>query len=339
MSYLDQLPETVAEMIRTQFVAEYATISQAGVPIDTPTLVHTSEDLTTLDVVTGLSYPAKAERARRNPKVGLLLERAPGDPVISVAGMAAVRDANLQANMERSIAETVLAPYVMAHDYQAVVRQAVFYFTRLFVAIAPVEIRWWPNQAATDGPPHVWRAPAGAVFPQSDPAPPGPASPAPGWPTPHWRTLAEQAIARKGPAHLTLIDAAGFPLPFRVRQVTPNDDGFGLKMPASVPWSEGKATLSFEGLENFVGDVVREGETFRFTAERALPILPLMDPPTQALTPTPEVRARLMERLEYECSRRGQPIPTMPAEPPKPTAGALRRAGAAEAYQFSPEEA
>jgi hypothetical protein len=338
MNYLEQLPDKVAEMIRTQFVAEYATVSAAGVPIDTPTLVHTSEDMTTLDIVTGLSYPAKAERARRNPKVGLLMELGPNDPVISVAGLAAVRDADLQGNMDRSIAETVLAPYVAGQDYQSVVRQAVFYFTRVFVAIAPVEIRWWPNWAATDGPGEVWRAPADTVFPQSDPTPSGKPSPAPGWPERDWRELSRHAIERKGPAHLTLTDKDGFPLPFRAREVHAEPDGFRLRMPASVPWSQGKATLSFEGLENFVGEVTREGEAFRMRVERALPILPLMDPPTQALTPTPEIRARLMERLEYECGRRGLPIPTMPAEPPKPTAGCLRRARAAEAYQFSPEE-
>jgi hypothetical protein len=339
MTYLDELPADIAEMLRTQFVAEYATVSQAGVPIDTPTLVHTSEDMATLDIVTGLSYPAKADRARRRPKVGLLFERGPRDPVISVAGMAAVRDADLQANMERSIAETVLAPYVMAHDYQTVVRNAVFYFTRLFVAIAPAVIRWWESPSATDGPPQVWRAPAGTAFPQSDPAPPGKPSPAP-WAARDWSELARQAVGRKGPAHLTMLDDEGFPLPFRAREVRMTSDGFALKMPAWVPWSRGgPATLSFEGLENFVGEVMREGDRFHMVVERALPILPLMDPPTQALTPTPEIRARLMERLDHECARRGQPIPTMPAEPPAPTAGALRRAAAAEAYQFSPEEA
>jgi hypothetical protein len=338
LDYLKDLPDDIAEMLRTQFVAEYATVTGAGVPIDTPTLVHTSADMSTLDIVTGLSYPAKAERARRNPKVGLLFERTPDQPVISVSGIAAVRDSDLQANMNRSIAETVLAPYITGSDYQTVVRQAVFYFTRVFVAIAPAEIRWWPNAAAMDGPGQVWRAPKGALFPQSDAEAPGKPSPAPGWAIPPWESLADAAVARGGPAHLTLLDADGFPLPFRARTVLRKDGGFTLTLPNAAPWKAGKATLSFEGLETFVGEVTSDGQTFQMQVERALPILPLMDPPTQALTPTPEIRARLMERLEYECQRRGQPVPTMPAQPPAPTEGALRRARAAEAYAFNSKD-
>jgi hypothetical protein len=142
-------------------------------------------------------------------------------------------------------------------------------------------------------------------------------------------------VTRGGPAHLTLVDAAGFPLPFRAHEVKLDGDTFSLVMPKAAPWSAGKATLSFEGLETFVGDVTRDGTAFRMKIERALPILPLMDPPTSALNPSPEIRAKLMARLEYECGRRGQPVPTMPADPPTPTDGALRRAKAAEEYQFS----
>jgi hypothetical protein len=324
MALREELPGNVLDLMLSGSVAQYATVSAAGVPIDTPVLYFPSEGLRSLDLATGLSYPAKAERARRNPRVGLLLEGGAHEPVIAIAGMAAVRDADLQANVERYLAE---AAHTLPHDPDwSLARQAVWYWTRILVEIAPARIWWWDTPQAMEQAPHRWSAPAETLLPQSDPAPPGRASSPATWDERPWQDLAERALARQAAGHLTLLDAAGFPLPVRARGIVRTGAGFALDMPHGVPWPlAGKACLTFGGIETFIGQATANGNGIALRVERTLPVFPMTEDMTQLWQPTEDTRAQLMRRLHEETARRGQPIPTIPLERPMPSDGYRRR--------------
>jgi hypothetical protein len=326
MNFASQLPPDIADFVLSQFRTEYATTSAAGVPIDTPTLFFANADQSTLDLMTGLAYPVKAERARRNPKVGLLVEGGPDDPVVSIAGLATVRDSDFQANLDRYVAETIVTPIInpKTADWNQV-RQAVWYLTRIMVSITPVHVRWWDRPADMDGAPKEWRAPAGLSVPPSDPAPPGSLSEGAKWAQPTWQELAHKALATNDPAHVTLVDAEGHPLPIRAREVTLRDEGFDVVLPKAAPWTAGKATLTYRGRETFVGEIAVADGKGLFRVERILPVLPLTDDASQVINPSPETRAGMMKRLEQELARRGATFPVAPEMPPAPTPGALRR--------------
>src|ERR671932_2116676 len=70
-------PEELLPLFERAITVEYASLTRANTPVTYPVTPYVGEDGRTLDVSTGLTYPAKAERARRNPKVALLF----ADPV------------------------------------------------------------------------------------------------------------------------------------------------------------------------------------------------------------------------------------------------------------------
>jgi len=325
-----QLPGDVADVLASSLYTEFASVTTKGVPLDTPLFAFIEPHGGTIDVATGLAYPAKANRVRRNPKVGLLLEGNgnPGEPVVSVAGMGAVRDSDIQANIARYLAETAARlPVTSGGMPWPTLRQAVWYWARIIIQTTPSRIAWWPGADHLDAEPACWSAPAGIAFPRSDPPPPGPpTSPSP-WPTPtDWRPRANEVLEQRLRAHLTVSDDEGFPLPFPMRAAALVEDGFTLDIPKGAPWKPaGPASLCFSGRGTFVGRVRPTADGAHFAVERRLPDLPLMADPAQLWTPQPATRAILMERLEQELARRGLPLPDVPEEPPGPTEGSLLR--------------
>ena len=327
MNISERLPARVVDLLRGALNGGFATVTAQGVPIDTPMFLVPEDDLSAFNVATGLAYPAKAERARRNPKVGLLIGGGRNDPVVSICGRAAVRDGDIQRNTDRYLAETAfmragLEPWPNA-------KKAVWYWARVIVSITPARIMWWDSPSAMDRAPSCWNAPTNMAFPQSDSAPASPLSAPTGTPPTRWQDFVEAPLAMKVPGHLTLCDSEGYPLPIRASGIAFDGDGLVMTVPAGAPWTcEGKATLSFMGRETFVGTVVADGRRVRLRVERALPINPFMGDARELWHPSPDVRAKMMGRLEHELARRGQALPTIPDEEPVPTSlcGRLRQA-------------
>ncbi len=324
MNLLEQLPDRAKHLIQSGINTAFTSISKAGVPVDTPLLLFPSEYLKTIDLATGLAYPAKAERARRNPKVGLLIEGKKDEPVISIAGMAAVRDSNIEANAIRYISEvghygpSIMQPWEVGH-------KAVWYWSRIIMEVMPKRVMWWENRAAMDGPPNVLEQPADTVYPASDAGPTGKGSAPIEWPASAWQEHIRSYLDRKASGQLSLFDNDGFALPFTARNVTLDGDTLVLDMPKGLPWTQESGTggFTFEGRATFVGDVSRDGSTYRFKVERMLPYMPMVIDGTQVLLP--EGKEGLMDRLRNELGRRGQAIPNIPPVKPEATPGNVRR--------------
>ena len=324
MSALHELPETVFRLIESGVVAEFSTVSQAGVPIDTPAYYFPSDDMQTLDLATGLPNPAKAERARRNPKVGLLIEGTPDEPVVVVRARAAVRDRDIQSNALRYLAETGYRGISHGITWEKA-RLAVTYWSRIIVENKPERIYWWDNLAALDGPPQVWSAATGTVYPTSDPPPPGKMQPS-AWPVRPWQDVARDALESGAASHLSVVDPDGYPLPMRARSFGLVSEGFRLAMPKGTPWKlEGKASLTFAGFRTFVGHAVPDNGAILLRVERSLPQHPSTLDTKQVLQPSADTLAKARARLQYEAERRGQSLPVIPLEPPPRTRIAMIR--------------
>ena len=325
MALMDELPADVVDLLRMTSFAEFATISSEGVPIDTPLLSFPEPDLSTIAMATGLAYPVKAERARRNPKVGLLFyPRRAGEPVVQIIGRAAVRDSDIQGNLLRYLSET---GYVAPEVPWALRRQAVWYWARILIEIRPVEICWWAGVHALDRPPQVWRAPDSTHYPASDPAPAGRSTAAPKWQQPEWQAAARSNIAAGYPACVTLVDEEGYPRIMHARAPRLCDTGLVFTLPDGAPGPRaGKASLTYFGRDTFIGEIARGTDGLHLNVERTLPVLPMVANPDNTWNPPAALKTSLMERLTGELARRGQALPTVPEHPPELTEGAKLRA-------------
>jgi hypothetical protein len=317
-------PAELLPVFDKSIVCEYASFTRAGEPITMPVTPYVSAT-GTLDISTGLTYPTKAERARRNPSVALLFSDPKGSgltnpPVVLVQGKAAVRDQDLQANTDRYMEESYRKiPSAYKGTPKVMLRNMAYYYVRIWVEVTPARILWWPG-GNTASPPQSWEAPADTKFPESDPAPQGKAPGAWKENPPEWRTGAQHAVQTLGLPVLTVAGAGGYPFLMRAKSVALNDAGFVLDMPQGMTWNaSGSACLTFHyhgevftGQENmmFVGEAQQDGARVTFTVKRRISDWSA-GRDNQMLAAWSFITAgmKLRSRVREEAARRGQPVP------------------------------
>jgi hypothetical protein len=304
---------------------EYASLTRAGGPVTVPTTPYRG-DAGTLDVSTGLSYPAKAERARRNPRVCLLFADPIGagpepGPVVLVQGHAAVRDSDLQANTDRYVRASIAKlPGSVKGQPKFVLRRLTFYYARIWIEITPLRMLWWPDRKL--GVPALeWRADANLRLAESDPAPSERQSPA--WldPPSGWRDLAATALRELPFADLTVVDDDGYPLCIPVQAGDVDGEEVALEVGDGAPeLPDGPACLTVHGHDaqfskqenhTLMGEFRHGPAGPRLRVERALADWSLSGNRAQVAAGFMAKGRRLTPRLEAEAARRGQPVPTI----------------------------
>jgi hypothetical protein len=318
-------PTELLEVFEQAVTCEYASLTRAQAPVTVPTTPYIGA-LGTLDVSTGLTYPAKAERARRNSKVALLFADPIGSgssdgPVVLVQGHAAVRDADLQANTDRyARASMTKLPAAAEGQPKALLRRLTFYYARIWVEVTPLRIRWWPDRSL-DRDPRSWQANPDLPLPESDPAPHG--SQPPPWldPPQRWQEIAARALRELPFTDLTVVGDDGFPICVPVATGRMDGADVPLTIGAGAPeLPQGAACLTvhshderFTTQENhtLMGTFARSDAGPCLRVERALADWSLTGNRLQRGVGFLRKGRRLAPRLQAEAERRGQPVPAV----------------------------
>ncbi|WP_188187466.1 hemerythrin [Nonomuraea sp. SYSU D8015] len=314
-------PQELLPVFERSITTEYASLTRSGAPITWPLTPYYDAGRRTLDVSTGLTYPVKAERARRDPRVSLLFSDPTGSgipdaPVVLVQGLATVRDADLQANTDLYVRRSLAKfPQVFAKQPWFLLRRQVWYWARIWIEVTPLRMLWWPG-GRLDAEPRRWEATA-VTAPSSDPAPTGPGHGS--WATnpSEWRPHADRA-ARLGNPVLTTVDTGGWPLPLRCTGVRRVDDGFIVETGPLGAAARGRGCLTFHAhpevftnQENvvLVGEATPVAGGVHVRVERALADFSLPSGRLQQMRMMIGSGRALAPRLAGEAARRGQPVP------------------------------
>jgi hypothetical protein len=316
-------PPELTEVFERAITCEYASLTRAGAPVTVPSTPYVGDG--TLDVSTGLAYPAQAERARRNPKVALPFADTIGTgsaaPAVLVQGCAAVRDADLQGNTDRyvRVAREKL-PAATKGQPRFLLRRMRFYYARIWIEIVPQRILWWSSRALSEQP-NSWVASPGRELPRSDPDPSGPRPPAWLSPPAEWRELAARALRELPFTDLTFVGEDGYPVCVPVTAGELSGEEVALDLGAGAPQLRaGPACLTVHGHDErfttqenhtLVGSLVQGAPAGRLRVERALADWSLAGNRAQIAIGFMRKGRMLTPRLRGEAARRGQQVPSV----------------------------
>ena len=262
---------------------------------------------------------------RRNPKVALSFSFPAGSGLerpatVVIQGLATVRDRDLIATSGRYLqASADRFPESFAAIPDVVLRRMDWYWTRMWVEVTPIRVRWWDDGDLTNAP-RTWTAPAGTTAPESDPRPNG--SGAGSWKAngpSDWRHRAAGAVERLGLPVLTTVDTDGWPLPLRTVAAEQTPDGFDVVLPAGVEIVDGSAFLSFhthnevfDGQENIglAGRATNDDGVVHVTIDRALADWGIPKSAVRSSIAMWRAGRALRPRLQTEAARRGVALPT-----------------------------
>lgn len=321
-------PAETQRLFHRAITVDYASLTRSGAPVTSPVTPYVGESGMTLDVATGLTYPAKAERARRNPRVALLYADAQGSgisdaPVVLVQGLATVRDADLQATTDRYVRDSSARfPDSFRGTPDFVVRRLQWYLARIWIEVTPTRVVWWPH-GDLDAAPETWVNSAVGSVPASDPAP-GPRTTSATAPpaTRDWRDVAADTVDVFPHRSLTTVDEDGYPSAVPLRGARVVEGGIALDLPAGVgrlvrpghacvTVHDHDDAFSFQRNATFVG---RVGDDHVLHVDRAMDALQLPPRGLRRLKELSSWKKRYAPRVADEARRRGQAVPVVRTE-------------------------
>ncbi len=146
------LPQEVQDVFGRFITTELTTVDARQQPITWPVTPYYEAGGPTIDITTGIGYPKKADDAGRHPQVALLFSEPEGSGVSSgievlVQGIAHVNDADLDANRERYMRESVvkLPATVKMHPPKFIRERLNWYYSRIYVEVRPERVFVWPD--------------------------------------------------------------------------------------------------------------------------------------------------------------------------------------------------
>lgn len=319
-------PAALTDVVERSVTVELATLTASGRPVTAPTTPYLGQGGATVDVSTGLTYPAKAERARRDPRVSLLFADPIGPgmadaPVVVVQGLATVRDADLQANTDRYVAlSTAKLPATTKGRPRFALRRLGWYYARIWIEVTPLHVQWWAGRDLA-GPGEQWHAAEDVAAPLSDPAPPGATPPAWIAPPRDWRPLVADALGRLPLADLTVVGDNGFPLCLPTESAALVAGGVSVRLgPGASGVAAGPACLTMHGHDpafnnqenhSVVGTLEPSDGGWLLRVERALGDWSLVGGNLRMSAAFLSKGRALRGRLRVEAARRDQPVPVV----------------------------